>query len=214
MKLFLFRLLWGTIGGIIGGVLTLFFLIRPQPEILYHQTLPESILVEWVYQHSTLISHSTCQEIVRETLKTKYPLLLLSIIELESKQFSPGAISTKGCIGWCQINPYVHEKELIQTGIIKEKRDLWDTSPNIKAGDFILKSKFMKSGGGDATRALEGYLGGKDGEYVRKILTTFANLSILVTAGEKEKRRKGVNYEKTYPLHQKEDKDSASRPTP
>ena len=163
-------------------------IFNPEIRIIYQQTLPESVLVEWVYQHSTLISRSTCQEIVRETLKTKYPLLLLSIIELESKQFTPGAISTKGCIGWCQINYYVHEKELIQAGIIKEKRDLWDVSPNVKAGDFILKTKFQKSGG-DVTRALAGYLGEKDGEYVRKILTTFANLSILVTTAGKEKEK-------------------------
>jgi len=140
----------------------------------------EERLTQWVYDNSELISRAQCAEIVREAMKAKYPLLMLSIIELESKRFTPGALSPRvKAMGWCQINYGEHGKELIEAGIIIEKRDLWNTGMNIRAGDFILKQKFAKSGG-NVPRALEGYLGGRDGAYVLRILSNYANLSVLV----------------------------------
>ena len=139
----------------------------------------ERILTKWVYDNSSRISITTAKEIVSEVTKTKYPLLMLSIIEVESVKFTPGALSQKvGAIGWCQVNYAAHGPDLIKAGIIKEKRDLWDVAPNIRAGAFIFDQKLKRSNG-DVNAALEGYLGGVDGAYTKRIMSTLSNLYIL-----------------------------------
>ena len=166
--------------------------LRQQRDYLLEKAQIEFKLTKWVYENSTLISRATCQEIVRAVMKTKYPTLMLAIIELESKKFTPGALSSKGAIGWCQVmfedraGKDIHGKELFKAGIIKEKRDLWDITPNIKSGEFILDQKLVK-GKGDVTKALEGYLGEADGKYVLRILSTYANLNMLILRKEEGK---------------------------
>ena len=140
----------------------------------------ESIMVQWVYDHSTLISRAQCKELVQEVMKTKRPELMLAIIELESKKFQPGAQSydksgRRLARGWCQINIQEHGQELAKAGIIREERDLWDAGPNIKAGAYILEQKFKLSKG-NVVKALEGYLGGKDGTYVLRVLSNYADI--------------------------------------
>jgi hypothetical protein len=137
------------------------------------------MLTKWVYDNSTRISRATCKEIVCEVMKTKYPVFMLSIVELESVKFTPGSLSSAGAIGWCQIMYEAHGAELMRAGIIKEKRDLWDTGPNIRAGAFIFE-KYLNKNKGDVAKTLENYLGKKDGAYLLRILSTHANLSILV----------------------------------
>lgn len=144
----------------------------------------ESKFTQWIYDNSERISRKTCTEIAQEVMKTKNPKLMLSIIELESQKFTPGAQSrTKEgsplALGWCQINYKKHAQELINAGVIKEVRDLWDIGPNIRAGEYILDQK-LKQSGGDIPRALELYLGGKDGAYVFRILATHIKLSAIV----------------------------------
>ncbi len=149
----------------------------------------EAILTKWVYEHSKQISRKTCKEIVEECLKTGKPLLLLAVIEQES-EFVPTAVSKKGALGLTQVRATtefgkdVHEKDLIAKGIIKEKRDLFDVGPSVMAGDYILTLS-LKDAKGDVSKALEAYLGGQDGWYVKRILSTLANLYILVETGGK-----------------------------
>lgn len=137
----------------------------------------EPILVKWVYDHSKQISARTCDEIVKECMKTDKPLLIIAVMDVESN-FIQSAVSSKGAIGLGQIMPGVHEKELIKKGIIKEKRDLFDIAPNIQAMNYVLNMNLVQSKD-DVPKALELYLGGQDGYYVKRILSSLANLYII-----------------------------------
>jgi len=134
----------------------------------------EKILTDWVYERSNRISRGTCKLIVQEAMKTPKPLLLLSIMDVESN-FVPTATSIKGAMGLCQIMPGVWEKEMMTKGVIKERRDLYDIRPNILVGGYVLHI-FMVETKSDAEKALEKYLGGRDGVYVKKILNNLAHL--------------------------------------
>jgi len=144
----------------------------------------EVCLIKWIYDNSERISRATCEEIAQKVMETKYPLLILAIIEVESMKFTPGALSPKiGAIGWCQVRYEVHSASLIKAGIIKEKRDLWDIGSNIKAGAFIFEM-YLRQNKGDISKTLESYLGGKDGAYLLRVLINHANLSVLVSQQE------------------------------
>ena len=142
----------------------------------------EPLLTKWIYDHSKQISKEACKEIAEECLKTNKPLALLAIMEAESN-FVPTAVSSKGAIGLGQIMPGVHEKELIGRGIIKERRDLFDITPNIRATHHIF-SMCLTQSKGDVPKALEMYLGGQDGAYVKRILSNLANLYIISESGQ------------------------------
>ena len=101
-------------------------------------------------------------------------------MEVESN-FVPSATSTKGALGLTQVMPGVWEKDLIAKGIIKERRDLFDIGPSIAAGDYVL-GVFIKESKGNVEKALEKYLGGRDGAYVKRIYANLANLYVI--AGE------------------------------
>lgn len=137
----------------------------------------EAALTKWVYDHSKQISLATCKEIVQESLKTDKPLLMLSLIEVESN-FVLTAVSSKGAMGLTQVMPGIHEKELIAKSIIKERRDLFDVIPSVRAGNLVLSS-CLKQSKDDVPKALELYLGGQDGWYVKRILSNLANLDLL-----------------------------------
>ena len=78
-----------------------------------------------------------------------------------------------------QVMPGVWEKDLIARGIIKERRDLFDVGPSIAAGDYVLEI-FIKESKGNVEKALEKYLGGRDGAYVKRIFSNLANLYVMV----------------------------------
>lgn len=139
----------------------------------------EEILTQWVYDHSNRISRKGCREIVTSSMKTKRPLLIIAIIITES-EFVTTAVSSKGALGLTQVMPS-WEKHLIAKGIIKEKRDLFDIGPSIAAGDEVF-GLALKDSKGDVTKALEVYLGGQDGYYVKRIFANLANLYVLVEA--------------------------------
>jgi hypothetical protein len=139
------------------------------------------LLSGWVYSNSSKISKETCKEIVTEVLKTRNPLLMLSIIEAESS-FVQSSVSSKGAMGLVQINPVVHVNSLIKLGIIKEKRDLFNIKESILGGQYVLDD-CLKSSGNNVPKALHMYLGGQDGRYFNQILSNLANLYIISEAG-------------------------------
>jgi soluble lytic murein transglycosylase-like protein len=143
------------------------------------------ILTSWVCNKTDKInlpghgiSRATANEIVKEAMRYKKPLLLLALIEMESG-FIPTAVSSKGAIGLTQIMFNTHAKLLKEAEIAKEKRDLFDIKPSIAAGNLILITYLEKSNG-DVKKALELYLGGSDGAYLNRILLNLANLYVLV----------------------------------
>jgi len=141
----------------------------------------EEQLINWVYSKSERISKYTCKVIVQEAMKTKYPLLMLALIEMESN-FTPTALSNKGAMGLTQVMPKYHRKNLIKEGIITTDRDLFNISASIKAGDMIL-GEYLSQTSNDVSKALGKYLGGKDGVYVKRIQANLANLYILIHTG-------------------------------
>ena len=172
----------------VGGITLLRVSLRTDPPIL---PIPPPLVVEgvvvigksgpalsnWVYSRSIRISRDTCKKIVEETIKYQKPLLLLSIMEVES-HFVPTATSSKNAMGLMQVMPGIWDKDLIAKGIIKERRDLYDIEPSIKAGNYVFNLCLVRSKG-DVEKALEYYLGGKDGVYVKRILTSLSTLYIL-----------------------------------
>jgi soluble lytic murein transglycosylase len=96
--------------------------------------------------------------------------------------FTPTALSNKGAMGLTQVMPKYHRKNLIKAGIITTDRDLFNIGASIKAGDMIL-SEHLAQTNNDVTKALDKYLGGKDGVYVKRIQANLANLYILTHGG-------------------------------
>lgn len=138
----------------------------------------EKVLTKWVYEHSANISIHTAREIVLETMKTDKPLLMISLIAVESN-FCPTARSNKGAIGLSQVMYRIHGKNLIKLGIIKEERDLFDIVPSVASGNVILET-FLKETDYNVSKALERYLGGADGTYLKAILLNLADLYVRV----------------------------------
>lgn len=149
---------------------------KPQPKVEHKVPANQEILTKWVYNNSKAISHTTAEKIVTTVLKYQYSTLIIAIMEVES-EFNPSATSHKGALGLGQIHFPAHGKRLIETKIIKERRDLYDIEMNVRATSLILNSMLQESNYSVA-KTLEVYLGGKDGKYVLRILTNFTNLSI------------------------------------
>jgi soluble lytic murein transglycosylase-like protein len=137
----------------------------------------EKALTDWVMSRSSRISRETARFIVKEAMKTTKPLLTLAIISVES-EFTPTAMSSKGAIGLGQIMWKYHGKALVKAGIVKEDRDLFDISPNIRATDLII-NMYLQQNQNDVLKAIERYLGGSDGIYLKKILINVSNLYVL-----------------------------------
>jgi soluble lytic murein transglycosylase-like protein len=132
-------------------------------------------ITEWIYAHSERISHDTAKVIAKESINTGKPLLIIALLEAESS-FIPSSVSSKGAIGISQIMD-VHVKDLIKAGIIKERRDLFNVPQSIAACNFILDGMLKKSGG-NVSKALDSYLGGRDGGYKARILGNLGDLYI------------------------------------
>ena len=147
----------------------------------------ENKLSEWVYNHSKKISRGQAKFIVTEAMKTDKALLIIALAEYESVGFVPTVVSKKGCVGLMQINfngnngKDVNGKTLVQAGIINEKRDLFEVDRNIRSGDFLL-GVYLKQSKGNVLKALDRYLGERDGVYVLEVFSNLAELYLLQEA--------------------------------
>ena len=152
----------------------------------------ENKLSEWVYNHSKKISRGQAKFIVTEAMKTDKALLIIALAEYESVGFVPTVVSKKGCVGLMQINfngnngKDVNGKTLVQAGIINEKRDLFEVDRNIRSGDFLL-GVYLKQSKGNVLKALDRYLGERDGVYVLEVFSNLAELYLLQEAVIKKK---------------------------
>ena len=152
----------------------------------------ENKLSEWVYNHSKKISRGQAKFIVTEAMKTDKALLIIALAEYESIGFVPTVVSKKGCVGLMQINfngnngKDVNGKTLVQAGIINEKRDLFEVDRNIRSGDFLL-GVYLKQSKGNVLKALDRYLGERDGVYVLEVFSNLAELYLLQEAVVKKK---------------------------
>lgn len=162
------------------------FLYKPQaelPRIVKVENRTSDIelrMVKWVFDHSTRTSKRTAKEWVDESLKTNKPLLILALT-MQEGEFNPTAVSDKGAKGGTQVMWKYWGPELIKAGICNEERDLFNIDVAVKAGNFVL-DVCLKQGGGDITKSLVAYLGGRDGYYKNRITDNLANLYVLVNS--------------------------------
>jgi len=147
----------------------------------------ENKLSEWVYNHSKKTSRGQAKFIVTEAMKTDKALLIIALAKYESIGFVPTVVSKKGCVGLMQVNfngnngKDVNGKTLVQAGIINEKRDLFEVDRNIRSGDFLL-GVYLKQSKGNVLKALDRYLGERDGVYVLEVFSNLAELYLLQEA--------------------------------
>jgi len=137
-------------------------------------------LAEWVFDRSSKISRQATRQIVDEAFRYDHPLLLLALFQAES-EFSPTAYSSAQAVGLGQIRWTIWGKTLTQAGILKEARDLYDISMNIRATNFIIGT-LMKSAKGNPVAILEAYVGGKHKIYTDRVAYNFMQLSMIKKA--------------------------------
>ncbi len=142
-----------------------------------NQQATRNHLVTWVYANSSRTSNSMTTEIVRCCMGSEYPLLMLALISVES-EFNPTAVSNVGAKGLTQVMWKVWGADLIKAGIAKEERDLFDIKISILAGEYVLK-KCLVASNGNVEKALERYLGGRDGYYTRRITARGMDMYVL-----------------------------------
>ncbi len=142
------------------------------------------VVSSWIMNHSSRISDATAKYIAVEAFKYPHPILLLSLVEVES-EFNPTAVSKVGAVGLSQIMYDIHKKDMVTLGIHK-KRDLFDIDKNIKATSSILQMMLRKSNN-DIEKALHFYLGGKDGKYVNRIFSNYVHLSLEIERNDMPK---------------------------
>jgi soluble lytic murein transglycosylase-like protein len=110
-------------------------------------------------------------------MKYDHPILLLALIQAES-EFSPTAYSSAQAVGMGQIRWSVWGKALLNAGICKEARDLYDITTNIRAANYILMTE-IKATNGNFVQALERYVGGKHKRYVDQIAYNYVHLGMI-----------------------------------
>jgi len=93
--------------------------------------------------------------------------LLFNIARVESNH-NDKAVSKKGAIGRYQIRYSVWHKELKKEGIIKNKKDLFDSENNKKAAIYILNDYYKRTGNLEATLAK--YSGGAKNYYEKVMI--------------------------------------------
>jgi len=134
-------------------------------------------LIDWVYNSSDQIDYVTATEIVNATLSTNHPILILSVIKVESS-FNPMAVSKKGAVGLGQIMYGSWGKNLEAGGIIKSKRDLFGVRDNICATEYVL-NVLMEESNGDVVVTLKKYLGASKAKYKHDVFSNYVRLSML-----------------------------------
>ena len=93
--------------------------------------------------------------------------LVNAIIQVESSG-NPKAVSNKGAYGLMQIRWSIWKDELREQGIAKEKKDLFNSQTNIKAGRYIL-AHYMEKHDNNLKAALNSYSGGAK-RYYEKVM--------------------------------------------
>jgi soluble lytic murein transglycosylase-like protein len=133
-------------------------------------------IFDWCLKKAKItVPKSELHKIINEAFKYEQPLLIISIIAVESN-FDQQAVSNKNASGLMQVMWNIWKEELSTKLNIKTQRDLFEIDNNIKAGNYIL-SKYYKSTG-SLEKALKKYVGG-DPRYSIKVLSNYAELSFL-----------------------------------
>jgi hypothetical protein len=146
-----------------------------------NSTLSAEVFHKFVNRTSQRMYPRLSREIVDSAIKYsgKYdlsPILVLAIIETES-EFYPFAVSKENAKGLMQINPVANQRLLLQEGIFREPRDIFDPERNIEAGCFLLRSFINESP--DVNTALDKYLGANSIPYKAEIYEVMGKILLL-----------------------------------
>ena len=140
-------------------------------------------IVEWAYKNADKkVARISIIQYLEETQRYDKFLMLVSIMQVESK-FNLYAVSNKGAKGLGQITTKIWLDELTEAGLWKEEIDVYDYRKNIAAIDYIVR-KLLKEHK-SWPECLNRYVGG-DKDYVTKVLSNYAELTLLLTNTEKE----------------------------
>lgn len=101
-------------------------------------------LSRWVYKNSN-VPHSVAEKIVRYSLETDHPFLLLSLFKTES-HFNPMAVSDRDAYGLGQITE-TFEGMLKDLGTINEMRDLLVIETAVIATEVVWEYFLEKTNG-------------------------------------------------------------------
>lgn len=143
----------------------------------------KNIYVNWILDNSSKISRQTAVNIYETIVSMENGLLYVAIGYRESN-FDQAAISKKGAIGITQIMPGIWTDVLIEQGIIKERRDLFDYKKNLLASSYILTEYYKETG--CWKKALNKYVGKGHKTYVRDVLATYGELQLLKQKSEEK----------------------------
>lgn len=144
--------------------------------------IQKDIYVNWILEHSSKISRQTAVNIYEAAVSMKNGLLYVAIAYRESN-FDLAAVSKKGAIGITQIMPGIWTDVLIEQGIIKERRDLFDYKKNFLASSYILTEYYKETG--SWKKALNKYVGKGHKTYARDVLATYGELQLLKQGAKK-----------------------------
>lgn len=154
-------------------------------------------VVEWAYKNAG--NHVPKVDIIRmlneaSTYKTYF--LMLAVFKEESR-FDAYAKSSAGAKGLGQIRTKIPKSgksvwldEMIAQGFWEAEIDVYDYRKNIKATDYILNRYYKKYGGW--SEALLRYVNG-DSKYVTRVLTNYAELTLLAELSKAEVTRSENN---------------------
>jgi hypothetical protein len=149
------------------------------------------LIIDWCYSNAAqYVPKSVITRIVMAAKKYPNYLLILSIITEES-HFNQYAKSEKEAKGLGQIMTSIWLDEMLKENIWQEEVDVYDTSKNIAGCNYILNKYFAATNGWKET--LLKYVNG-DSNYVTKVLSNFAELTLLL-ANHKEGKKEAGNTE-------------------
>ena len=135
----------------------------------------KSALTENIYTASSRAPYSMCSNVVTESMNTDYPLFVLA---LGSRSGYIQGWSSEHAIGLCAI-PVGYIEQLINAGIIGDKKDLYDYKINIKAAEYVWKELWDASGG-DINASLENYLFKDDPGSLKLILDRYWKFIFII----------------------------------
>lgn len=146
----------------------------------------DEVVVKWSYANAaSFVPISEIKPIVAECKRYRNYLMLLAVFREESR-FNQYGRSDKGAKGLGQIITKTTNNpkwpgwlpKLIEEGIFEEEIDVFDISKNIRATDYILNTYYEEAG--SWRKALSKYVNG-DSAYVTRVLSNFAELTLLLT---------------------------------
>jgi hypothetical protein len=151
--------------------------MREQKERMIEEK-KRKILIGWIKNRaSAKVMDGEVEKIVNHTLKTDYPILIISLIKAESS-FYKKAVSKTGAMGLGQIFWSHHGSALKKIGL-RSKKELFEIEKAVKATDLIFKDCLYRAKGNWVV-ALQLYRGKRDYPYMVDVFKNFVEINILL----------------------------------